>query len=281
MIRSRTRITLIALVLAGLGQTQTRAQTPTATPMARVSLLSSVEAIAPGEPFELGVRFELENGWHIYWQNSGDSGMPPDISWTLPEGLTVGPARYPIPKRHHSPGDIVTNILPGAPMLLFTATPDSTIIDGIVTVGAKVTSFVCKEKCLREQSDVSVELSVLPAGAKPPEANAKEFRRARRTLPKTESKFLSVRPSLSPERPSPGSKFELTLAVDVKRGFHIQSNKPSQPTFIPADVFLKRVDGLRFDDPRLNIAWPLPIGELSPRDAAHPLLEDGFEGMVV
>ena len=249
MIRSRYRMVLSALVLVGLYQAPARAQKPAAAPKARVGLLSSVEAIVPGESFELGVRFELEDEWHIYWQNSGDSGMPPDVEWTLPAGLTVGPARYPIPKRHHSPGDIVTNILPGAPMLLFTATLEPSVADGSVTVGAKVTGFVFREKCLSEQTEVSVELSVLPPGAKSTEANAKQFKRAHRALPKTESKFLSVTPSLSPKRPSPGSKFELTLAVDVKRGFHIQSNKPSQPTFIPADVFLERVDGLRFDDP--------------------------------
>ncbi|MGH7176572.1 MAG: dTDP-4-dehydrorhamnose 3,5-epimerase [Tepidisphaeraceae bacterium] len=30
--------------------------------------------------------------------------------------------------------------------------------------------------------------------------------------------------------------------------------------------------GLRWDDPKLAIAWPLPVGELSPKDAVWPLL---------
>jgi len=32
-------------------------------------------------------------------------------------------------------------------------------------------------------------------------------------------------------------------------------------------------------DPRLAIAWPLAISELSERDCGHPLLEDSFEGV--
>ena len=32
--------------------------------------------------------------------------------------------------------------------------------------------------------------------------------------------------------------------------------------------------GLRFDDPRLAITWPLPAGEMSPKDRAWPLLAD-------
>lgn len=34
-------------------------------------------------------------------------------------------------------------------------------------------------------------------------------------------------------------------------------------------------------DPRLAIQWPLPIGEQSPRDAAHPMLSKEFFGVVL
>ncbi len=37
-------------------------------------------------------------------------------------------------------------------------------------------------------------------------------------------------------------------------------------------------DGLRHDDPRLAIEWPLPVATLSPRDARHPMLGEGLEG---
>jgi dTDP-4-dehydrorhamnose 3,5-epimerase len=36
---------------------------------------------------------------------------------------------------------------------------------------------------------------------------------------------------------------------------------------------------LNAQDPRLAIHWPLPVSGLSPRDAAHPLLDDGFIGV--
>jgi len=37
--------------------------------------------------------------------------------------------------------------------------------------------------------------------------------------------------------------------------------------------------GLNVQDPRLAIQWPLPVADLSPRDATHPLLDDDFTGM--
>ena len=39
--------------------------------------------------------------------------------------------------------------------------------------------------------------------------------------------------------------------------------------------------GVRFDDPRLAIRWPLPVVDLSPRDSALPPLGAAFEGIAV
>jgi len=37
--------------------------------------------------------------------------------------------------------------------------------------------------------------------------------------------------------------------------------------------------GVRHDDPRLAIEWPLPVSEVSVRDGAHALLTDDFAGL--
>ncbi len=37
--------------------------------------------------------------------------------------------------------------------------------------------------------------------------------------------------------------------------------------------------GVRFDDPALNIPWPLPVTDLSERDKKHPLLNKNFQGI--
>ncbi|BAX92339.1 dTDP-4-dehydrorhamnose 3,5-epimerase family protein [Mycobacterium shigaense] len=39
--------------------------------------------------------------------------------------------------------------------------------------------------------------------------------------------------------------------------------------------------GVRHDDPRLGIAWPLPAQDLSSRDRAHPLLNADFTGVAL
>lgn len=37
--------------------------------------------------------------------------------------------------------------------------------------------------------------------------------------------------------------------------------------------------GIRHDDPRVGIAWPLRVTDISPRDAAHPLIDSDFHGI--
>lgn len=39
--------------------------------------------------------------------------------------------------------------------------------------------------------------------------------------------------------------------------------------------------GLRHDDPRLDIAWPLAPQDISDRDLAHPLLDNHFTGVTL
>jgi dTDP-4-dehydrorhamnose 3,5-epimerase len=39
--------------------------------------------------------------------------------------------------------------------------------------------------------------------------------------------------------------------------------------------------GLRHDDPRLAINWPLAVTDLSPRDTAHPVISSDFSGIAL
>lgn len=39
--------------------------------------------------------------------------------------------------------------------------------------------------------------------------------------------------------------------------------------------------GVRHDDPRIKLSWPLPVTEISARDLSHPLLSPAFAGILV
>ena len=47
--------------------------------------------------FWLGVHFEIEDGWHIYWRNPGGAGLATAIDFELPDGVVTGSLRWPLP----------------------------------------------------------------------------------------------------------------------------------------------------------------------------------------
>ncbi|MBP6993173.1 MAG: dTDP-4-dehydrorhamnose 3,5-epimerase [Spirochaetes bacterium] len=52
--------------------------------------------------------------------------------------------------------------------------------------------------------------------------------------------------------------------------------------YFHSEFYDKNHEGaLRYDDPSINITWPLPVGELSERDRAHPLLDNTFAGITL
>ncbi|HEU5482308.1 MAG TPA: protein-disulfide reductase DsbD domain-containing protein, partial [Sphingomicrobium sp.] len=53
----------------------------------------------PGGEVELALVMRTKPGWHGYWLNPGDAGLPMQVDWQLPEGFSVGALRYPVPMR--------------------------------------------------------------------------------------------------------------------------------------------------------------------------------------
>src|SRR5208337_1265104 len=77
---------------------RSNAQLPS-EPHLKVELISEQATSPPGQPLWVGLLFRLEPGWHIYWQNPGDSGEPPKVQWNLPTGFAASSIRWPQPIR--------------------------------------------------------------------------------------------------------------------------------------------------------------------------------------
>jgi thiol:disulfide interchange protein DsbD len=246
-----------AAVLLGLG-----GMPAAAANKAEVELVPSVSAVAPGESFDVGLHFEIEGDWHIYWKNPGESGMRPKVSWKLPDGFSVGELRFPVPKRHIDRASTVTNILEDEPILLATVTaPEDVGAAREVEIAADLVWLVCERRCLREKRSVSVTLPVVRDASEVKPVNEKLFERARRRMPVAgpEGKLVALKPYLGRGRLSPGSMFEIHLDVRIRRGFHIQSNKPRFSGLYPTDVFMAPTDNVWFEMPKFPKAEMLEI----------------------
>jgi len=129
-------------------------------------LVSLGPGIAPGGTQVVGLVLTIEEHWHVYWTNAGDSGEPPQITWTLPEGITAGAMQFPIPER-----------LPLGPLMDFgyeyevafpvTISAAATVKPGPVHLDAQVTWLVCAQVCLPGKAHLGLDLNVQPGAAGP------------------------------------------------------------------------------------------------------------------
>src|SRR3546814_3090928 len=65
----------------------------------RVELVAESETPRAGSEIAVALVMTPDPGWHGYWLNTGDAGMPDRISWSLPEKASVTPPAYPVPER--------------------------------------------------------------------------------------------------------------------------------------------------------------------------------------
>jgi thiol:disulfide interchange protein DsbD len=145
----------------------------------RVSLLSEVNGVKPGGTQTIGIRFQLDPGWHIYWTNPGDSGEPPKISWHLPPGVTIGQLKFPTPRRieAHSLTDYGYQ---GDAILLTELTGHSSFEGKSAVLTADVRWLVCREVCIPGRGSASIKLQ---AGHSEPSADANLIHEAEQKLP--------------------------------------------------------------------------------------------------
>ena len=132
--------------------------------LVKAKLIADRSVLTSGETFRLGVLFDIPEGYHIYWQNPGDSGLSTNIEWHIPDGFQISPISWPIPEKMEEPGGITVNVYEEE-ILLFTTvkTPKEYSLSS-VSFQAHVDWLICKQFCKPE----SVELNLsLPFTTKP------------------------------------------------------------------------------------------------------------------
>ena len=170
----------IALLLCATGAQA--AGTP--IPHGTLELIAENQWVAPGREFYLGLHFQLEKGWHIYWVNPGDSGEPPRVTWQLPAGLTPGPIEWPTPRRLGT-SSIVDFGYEDAVMLLVPMHAEASLAaQPLARLGAEVRVLVCRELCIPGKAQLSL---TLPIKSQPPAPDARTrdlFAATRKSLPR-------------------------------------------------------------------------------------------------
>ncbi len=112
---------------------------------------------------------------------------------------------------------------------------------------------------------------------KAPHAEAKLVRVIRGALV---DQIIDVRP----DSPTYMQHISVELTGDNRRALYVPKNfahgfqtleDDTEMLYQMSDYYQPGVDtGLRYDDPALGLSWPLPVSEISEKDAAWPLIEN-------
>jgi DsbC/DsbD-like thiol-disulfide interchange protein len=149
----------------------------------KASLLAEPESVAPGQRFWVGIRLQMEQGWHTYWKNPADSGLPTRMSWRLPAGFAAGPILWPYPTRLAAP-PLMSYGYEGEVLLpVEISLPSSLVTGSDARLEGRVDWLECKEACIAGKAEIAVTLPVRAAPRPAPETAAL-FAEARRRLPK-------------------------------------------------------------------------------------------------
>jgi DsbC/DsbD-like thiol-disulfide interchange protein len=146
----------------------------------RASLVAEADAVRPGQPLTAGIRLEMEKGWHTYWRNPGDSGLPTRVKWDLPEGFAAGEILWPYPIRFGT-GPLMSYGYEHEVLLPVEVRVPASFAGAEVRLLARVDWLECQEACIPGKAEVSLALPVRATTR--PGPHAALFADARRRLP--------------------------------------------------------------------------------------------------
>ena len=183
--RTFIHLLLLLAVLATAFPSQSKAELQRVGPL-QTELVADIAAVQPGQPFTVALRLVTDEHWHVYWRNPGDAGLPPKITWRLPEGFKAGEIQWPKPELIDAP-PLTSFGYHGDVLLPVQITPPANLKTGsTIALQATAEWLVCKEECLPGTAELTSTLPVA-SSAQPHPDWADKFEALKREIPITEA----------------------------------------------------------------------------------------------
>lgn len=178
----RPRSALVASAIALLACPAASVAAPSAvvvTPQVRAELVAHApDGVVPGRTIALGLLIDHQPGWHTYWKNPGDAGLPTTFAWTLPAGVSAGEIAWPTPQRVPL-GPLMNYGYDGRLLLpVELAVPQGFAAEAL-EVALRAEWLVCRDICIPEGGEFSLQVPAQAASA----THAGDFDAARAALP--------------------------------------------------------------------------------------------------
>jgi len=122
---------------------------------------------------EGGVEVMLEPGWHTYWRNPGETGVPPVFDFSASENVADVEVFYPAPERYDD-GASVSLIYRDEVVFPLTVVPRDA--GEPVVLRAELQFGVCEDICVPTRASAELMLPLLPPPDPLAEARLERFR---------------------------------------------------------------------------------------------------------
>lgn len=107
--------------------------------------------------FWVGIRLSHPDGWHSYWLNPGDAGLPTTVDWTLPDGLQPNPILWPAP-RQIALGNLINYGYTHEVLLPVPVDVAPSFNTATFDIGARIQWLACREVCIPESAALTLRV---------------------------------------------------------------------------------------------------------------------------
>jgi len=128
---------------------------PVDTGHARISLIKDHSDFVPGTSINIGLKVSMDEGWHTYWKNPGDSGGPIELNWDLPIGFNVSDVQWPLPKKIEYPPLMTYGYEDFVIYPMVLSIPEN-FSDNYFEMTADI--LICADVCIPESGKISANL---------------------------------------------------------------------------------------------------------------------------
>lgn len=137
-----------------------------------------VRVLSPERPnLAYAIEITPAKGWHLYWKNPGDSGLPPSVKWELPEGWKQEELQFPTPQKILT-SDMVSYGYEGKFALVGRLIPAADAKPGVYSIKGKLNWMACQESCTVGSSDVTMNVRYAVAFAAPNDSPLSVYEKA-------------------------------------------------------------------------------------------------------
>lgn len=125
------------------------------------SLVAESQTPASDSSVTLAIFMEPQGEWHGYWKEPGDAGLAPQLTWSLPDGVSAGEAAYPVPQTLLIDG-LMNHVYEHPYALLVPLRiPAGLAVGTSLAIGLEMRYLACRyDACVPESSELNISLRV-------------------------------------------------------------------------------------------------------------------------